>query len=208
MIAKGAHPAVVVPIVSQKTGEELICQFGYSGQKQTPQVAVCFEIIAGPNSGDRITWIGYFTETVQKNGKTVSERTLESLRVCGFKGDDLDKFNDQRPDQEVQLIVDHETGQDGKTYAKVSWVNDPNRAGGFVMENQMDPKQKRMFAAQFKAKLKSIPSVEGKKAERQPRSVAPTGDNGWSGNDQPDPPKPGEFDQSPPAGADDDQIPF
>lgn len=204
MIAKGTHPAVVVPIVSQKTGEELMCQFGHSDQKGTPQVGVCFEITAGPHSGDRITWIGYFTDKSE-------ERTLGALRIAGFKGDDLDKFNEQHPDQEVHLVIEHEESQkDGKTYAKVAWVNDPKRSGGFVMSKPMESKELRMFAARFKSKLKGIPTVEGAKAERKPRSAAPAADvdNGsWSGNDNPDPPAPRDYDQSPPKGSDDD-IPF
>lgn len=195
MIAKGTHPAVVVPVVSQKTGEELVCQFGHSENKGTPQVAVCFEIIAGPHSGERITWIGYFTDKSE-------DRTLQALRIAGFTGDDLDAFNGQHPNQEVHLVIDHEVNpKDGETYAKVSWVNDPKRSGGFVMSKPMEAKERRMFAARFKSKLKGIPAVEGDKAVRQPRSAAPApapAGNGWSGNDEPDPP--------PPAG--DDQIPF
>jgi len=200
MIAKGTWPAVAVPIISQNTGEELMCQFGYSGNKGTPQVGVCFEFTAGPNSGDRITWIGYLTENTE-------ERTLQSLRIIGFKGDDLDKFNDQRPDQEVHLVIEHEENpKDGKVYAKVAWVNDPKRSGGFIMSKPMEAKDRRMFAARFKSKLKGMPPVEGTKAERKPRAAAPADDssNGWSGNDMPDPPKDRDF--GPPTS--DEEPPF
>lgn len=201
MIAEGTYPAVVVPIVSQETGQELVCQFGYSGVKETPQVGVCFEILSGPYAGERRSWIGYLTDKA-------TDRTLQSLRICGFKGDDIDTFNDQRPNQEVHIVIEHEEDDKGKLREKIAWVNDPARGGGLVFKNQMDAKQRRMFAAQFKSKLKSIPAVEGKKAERQPRSAAPA-ENGWSGNDAPDPPR-GDYDRLPSGAppASDDDIPF
>jgi hypothetical protein len=111
----------------------------------------------------------------------------------------------------VHLVIEHEDSQkDGKTYAKVAWVNDPKRSGGFIMSKPMEAKDRRMFAARFKSKLKGLPPVEGTKAERKPRTAAPVddGNNGWSGNDQADPPAPRDYDQSPPRGADDSDIPF
>lgn len=200
MIRKGPHPAVVAPVATDLG--ELACQFGKSKEKLTPFIAVCCEILSGPDAGQKITWWGYFSDNAGASGKTVTDRTLESLRHMGFKGDDLDKFADQRPDIEFQIIVDHEV-YDGKTRAKVQWVNSGS-SRGIAIEAPMDKKELGLFAARFKTKLKAHPGVEGKKAERQAPTAAPAG--GEERGDDPMTDTRG-FDQSPPAGSDDD-IPF
>ncbi len=56
--------------------------------KGTDQIAVTFELL--DPAGERITWYGFFTE------KT-TDRTLESLRHCGWKGNDLSIFVEGEP---------------------------------------------------------------------------------------------------------------
>ena len=46
----------------------------------------------GKFKGERVRWTGYFTPTEDKKGKTVAERTIESLQICGWTGDDLYGF--------------------------------------------------------------------------------------------------------------------
>src|SRR6185295_5235482 len=99
MLPADTYSAVVVPV--QSDSGPLVAQFGFSKEKKTPQVVVTFEVLSGPYAGDRIAWFGYFTDNTEK-------RTMESLRICGFVGDDLDKFNDQNPQNEVQIVVKHE----------------------------------------------------------------------------------------------------
>jgi hypothetical protein len=204
MIPAATYPAVVVPVTTD-SGQELMCQFGHT-KDQKPQVAITYEILRGPYAGQKLTWVGFFTE------KT-TDTTMKTFRVSGFTGDDLDKFNDQRPDIEVNIVVQDKIGQDGKTYSEIRWVNDPLRGGGFVLKEQMDAKQTRLFAAQFKTALKAYPAIQGKKAVREAPSAAPAetsaadGGSGWSGNDAADPPKAEDYNQAPPVGSDDD-IPF
>lgn len=190
MLPAGAYAVVVVP-VNTDFGE-LACQFGRSGQKKTPQVCVTFEVLRGPEAGQRISWFGYFTD------KT-ADRTLESLRICGFVGEDMDRFWEQRPENEVQIIVEHEEF-DGKTRAKVQWINNPG-GGGVRLSDPMNQADARKFAAQFKSKLKSMPAVKGTKAEREPPGPAAEPD------DRGDvPPDDSDFGRSRPAS--DDDIPF
>jgi hypothetical protein len=176
---------------------ELACQFGHSKEKGTPQVAVVFEILRGPDAGQKVTWMGYFTDKS-------TERTLKALRICGFTGDDLDTFADQRPTNEVQLILENET-YDGKTRVKVAWVNDPT-FGGMRMENALSGSELRKFGAKFKSSLKAIPPVKTVEAKREPPSAAPEGE-GWSGNDTLPPPSDDEFHRQNQSKHDDD-IPF
>ena len=199
MLPAGTYPAVAA--LAQTEAGEVACQFGESKEKATPFAAVLVKVIRGPHAKQTITWQGYFS-----GGAT--EHTIKALRNFGFVGEDLDKFPGQRPENEVEIVVQHETNNDGKTFAKVAWVNSPNR--GMKITAPIAGGELRKFAAKFKATLKAAPAIVGPKAvvEEPSESAAPQdGGSGWSGNDQADPPKDREFDQSPPIGADDD-IPF
>ena len=197
MLPEGTYSAVVAPVETDKGPVHI--QWG-PGTKNSPFVAaVSFEVLNGPCAGQRITAFLYFADTAGKSGKTVAERSLESLRACGFTGDDIDKFADQHPDIECQIVVEHET-YEGKTRAKVKWINPATR--GFTFEKPLDSTSLRKYSAQLKSTLKGIPAVVGKKAERQAPSAPPADDGGWSGNDTLPPP-----DDVPPPG-DDSDLPF
>lgn len=80
------------------------------------QIAVEFKF-TDPALGT-ILWFGFFTELT-------FERTVESLRHMGWKGNDVSELNTPQADlnaNEVQLVVDHEEYK-GVTRAKVRWVN-------------------------------------------------------------------------------------
>ena len=197
MLPAGTYAAVVSPV--QTDHGTVPIQWGPGTDKSPFTAAVNFEIINGPFSGQKITAFLYFSDTAGKSGKTTAERSIESLRACGFTGDDIDKFADQSPDIEVQIVVEHETYQ-GKVRAKVAWINAASR--GFTFEKPLETSSLRKFSAQLKSTLKAIPVVQGKKAERQPpTSAPPADDNGWNGNDTLPPPN------NNPRTADDD-IPF
>jgi hypothetical protein len=80
------------------------------------QVAVAFRL----EDGRTITWYGYFTD------KTL-DRTVETLRICGWDGNDprdltgLDR-------NEVALVIEHERDAVGQVRARVRWVNRPGGA--------------------------------------------------------------------------------
>lgn len=174
MIPEGTYAAAVVPV--ETPSGALSIQFGPATQNSPFSAALSFEIINGPCAGQRLTAFLYFSDKISKSGKTTFERSLESLRVCGFTGDDLDRFADQHPDQEVSLTVKHETYTDEKTgqtktTAKVAWINSPMR--GFVIEKPLATTDLRRFSAQFKGALKKTPPVVTRKAERQAPSAPP-----------------------------------
>jgi Fe-S cluster assembly iron-binding protein IscA len=104
-------------------------QFGKTA-KGGEQIAVLFEILEGPDAGNSVTWFGYFTE------KTV-DRTIEALRYCGMEGDDLSAIR-ELPNK-VQIVVEHET-YEGKTRAKVAWVNQLG-GGAIKLNNPMDDRE-------------------------------------------------------------------
>jgi hypothetical protein len=160
MLPPGTYNAVAA-LIRSEAGDEAYVQFGNSREKGTPQVCINFEITDGDYAGHRIAWMGYFTEKTTK-------RTFETLRLVGWKGDDLMGALAQELTNQVSLVVDHEEW-DGKVRAKIKWVNPPG--GGGLRINTMNANDLRSFAASMKVTAKSIPEVDGKKAE--PRTPPP-----------------------------------
>lgn len=159
LIPANYYNATVVPVDGDKV------QFGFTKEGKK-QLAICFEILDGECAGRRITWFGYFGDTLS-NGKTpttVTERTIRSLRYCGFRGDDLMTVNDQALDQSVSITVEHSEYQ-GKVSAKVAWVN-ARGGGGFKLSAPMKKDDLRMFAAELKMAVRRIPEAAGEKAVR------------------------------------------
>lgn len=143
---------------------------GRSAKKETPQIGVIFTITEGEHQGERVSWMGYFTDNTQ-------ERTIEALQICGWDGDDLSDFAPPTPDtmpglhgldrHEVELVLIGEeyggTNPDyaGTVFTRVRWVN---RLGGgrLSVENAMD----RASASDFAAKMKGIVhAVKAKKPQ-------------------------------------------
>lgn len=153
MIAPGFYNAVAVPLEIE--GSRVWAQFGES-KEGTKQVVVAFEILDGPEAGRRISWFGYF-------GPKSMDRTIESLRLVGFTGDDLATLPTQQINQKVSITVEH-SEWDGKVRAKVAWVNRPG-GGGVKLEKPLAENDLRMFAASLRNRVKSKPAVAGEKVE-------------------------------------------
>lgn len=100
-------------------------------------VAVEFEIQGGEHAGARLGWRGFFTEKTE-------QRTLESLRYCGWKGDDITNMEGFGSTL-VQIVVDHEQ-YEGKTFARIQWVNKL----GVSIKNAMDAGTRAAFAARMR----------------------------------------------------------
>ena len=108
-----------------------------SSSKGTPGVEVVFNLTDGPDKGSNITWTGWMTD-----GTRV--RTAESLEACGFDGESDATITKN----EVYLVIEHEE-YEGKTRARVQWVNDMARGPG---STPMDPAK----AADVKADLRGL----------------------------------------------------
>jgi hypothetical protein len=164
-------------------------QWGYT-KNDGQQVAVTFEVVDGEMSGAEITWFGYFTE------KTTN-RTLESLRHCGWVGDDISELG--KLDQQVDIVVGHEEWE-GQWQAKVKWVNAPG-AGRFKMAKPMDPASLKQFAAQMRGAARASAEGGSPRQASSPRAPAQQRQqSGWGG---------GRVDErNPPSNYDDSDIPF
>lgn len=133
-------------------------QFGYTKDSK-PSVAVTFEVADGEMAGQEITWFGYFTE------KTTA-RTMESLRHCGWVGDDISNLGTL--DQLVEIIVDHEQ-YNGEWQAKVKWVNQPG-GGRFKMAQPMDANALKQFAAEMRGAARASADGSPKRPAASPPS--------------------------------------
>jgi len=86
----------------------------------TPFAAVTFRL---ESQDDTVTWYGYLTE------KT-TERTLRSLRIAGWKGNDVRTVEADGALPDVVELVIHDEEYNGNVSARVQWVNKPRKAEG------------------------------------------------------------------------------
>jgi hypothetical protein len=135
------------------------------------QIGVQFEFVEP--AGTRLTWYGYFTDAA-------TERTVESLRHCGWRGDDLSVFAEGQPlpegfDQEVELVVKHEEYQ-GKTSARIAFING---GGGLAMKEALTQDQASAFAKRMKSRIGAFDRAAGRAPaptatqQQLPRPAAP-----------------------------------
>lgn len=134
--------------------------FGMSNNNNT-EIAVEFEILEDAFAGETITWVGHFTD------KT-AERTIESLQIAGWQGDDLSDLAGQPGSQmlpaEVSLTVEGEE-YDGQWRPKVQWVNRPG-GGKFKFKNEISGADLKAFSAQMRNTVKAVRAAGG--APRKP----------------------------------------
>lgn len=126
-IAPGTYRATAIraTLGESKTGKEF--------------VAVDFELDDG--AATQIQWRGFFTE------KT-ADRTFESLRACGWKGDDLGDIT--FPDGNAVHLVIEDEEYEGKTHSRVQWVN---AIRGPSVKGEMDANARKAFAAKMRGAI-------------------------------------------------------
>lgn len=136
------------PLIGTHAARAIAAKLGETSKGDT-QVAVEFEITDLPDGPRRITWYGFFTEKTE-------DRTIEALRICGWTGTD---FTDMQVGADVSLVIEDDTWE-GKTRAKVKWVNRP---GGIAMAKPMDAAKAAAFSARMKGKLLAFDQAAGTK---------------------------------------------
>ena len=110
-----------------------------------PQVAVEFKL----ENGQTRTWYGYFTEGTR-------DRTIESLRICGWRGTDLDDLSGVDTN-DVSLVIETEEWE-GKKIQKIQWVN---KLGGIALVERMGEGEARAFAASMKGAILAFDQEAG-----------------------------------------------
>lgn len=117
------------------------------------QIVVKFAVIGGQFDGQSVDWTGFFTE------KTF-DRTIKSLRYCGWQGDDIaDLTGIDR--HEVEIVVEHNEYNE-KLYPRVSWVN---QIGG---KGRMPADEVRAFAESIKGRIARLTVAEPEPDESMP----------------------------------------
>lgn len=126
----------------------------------TEQIAVLFET----REGERIVWYGFFTE------RTV-ERTMDSMDYMGWDGVDVGSPMGLGKN-EVELVVEHEQNDEGKTFARVRWVN---RLGGLSVSEELTGGK----LANFKSRMAGLVIQRRQAAGRPtPRAQKPKNSGG------------------------------
>jgi hypothetical protein len=141
----------------------------------TEQVAVLLEVVEGDDMGARITWFGHFTEKA-------TERTLESLRHLGWQGDDITDLSGIERNV-VEIVVEHEVGNDGVPRARVRWIN-RGGGGGIAMKERMDQGAAAALAKRIKGKavasrvhaLPEAPTSQHRTTKAAPKQATGTND--------------------------------
>lgn len=185
MIPKGSYQAVAKEFV-----------FGRAGTG-AEQIVVSFEIASGDLAGQRIAWRGYFTEKTE-------ERTLESLEAAGWDGNPPLASLGGLGSKACVIVIDHEEGQDGKTYAKVQWVN--TLGGGLSVKEKLQTAE----IANLEGRLKGLMLERRGKRQAPPPNGAPPAAKGRGKRQAPLPNGRGQrsgYDDAD-YGSGDDDIPF
>lgn len=162
---------------------------GTSANKGTPFIEFYFTISEGDCQGKAVRWTSYFTE------KT-NERSIESLRHCGWQGDDLGEFSDGKlhglDSNEVEIVVElEEYDKDGdmKTSPKVQWVNKPGGGRYLNVNAAMDQNAALSFGERMRGlvlamKSKKAPQGDGAEFNHGANAASQPPPNGNPGADQ------------------------
>lgn len=130
----------------------------------TPQVGIEFVIEEGDHRGEWIS--GYFFLT-----DAACDRTLETLRLCGWTGTDVSEEMFGLDANIVELVVEPEDGLpdphsgEVKQRLRLKFVN---KAGGVAMKSALTSDKAKVLAAKMKARLAIIDA----KAKREGNGVA------------------------------------
>lgn len=103
-------------------------------------IKVNFQLLDPPHIG--LTWNGML-----HNEKSTT-RTLDTLRLCGWKGDDLSDVAFS-PENEVSLSLKNEE-YEGKQHTRVQWVNAKGDGSGFKLKDTLSPAEKVAIASRLK----------------------------------------------------------
>lgn len=156
-----------------------------NNSKGNPQVEVLFEYNDGSTSQvggvfHQIRWWGQLT------GEKAPAYTLKTLALLGFKGrtdEDFYKLADGVEsgmldlNAEVELVLEEQTNEAGKTFMSIKYINDPNR--GVASKNAMTKAEAKVklgalgLAGQMAMVRAAQPQAQGPKPSA-PATKAPS----------------------------------
>lgn len=118
-----------------------------------PQIIVTFVIVGGPHDREQVTWAGFFSDRT-------FDRTIQSLRYCGWTGDDISDLTGIDTN-DVDIVVEHNE-YNGRITPRVSWVNQPGGGAG------MSPAQAKAFGESIKSRIADMSRAEPEPTEEVP----------------------------------------
>src|SRR6185312_4767180 len=116
--------------------------------------------------GKRLPWYGGFSTEITGNAKkSPCERTFETLRTCGWQGDDLSDLTGIDAN-EVEVVIEIDT-YEGEERNRIKWVNQPG--GGAALKNVMAPDARKAFAAKMRGQaLRSKGAAPQQQSQQRP----------------------------------------
>jgi hypothetical protein len=137
----------------------LVTSFEF-GESETGKsfIMLTFEVQEGTYAGEVINCWKYLTENT-------ATYTIQSLRVCGWKGSELNEEMEGLGELPVEIVVESET-YNGKDRLKVKYIN---QIGGKNSLNKKPIKSEQLalLSALLKANIESESVVEGERVSRQ-----------------------------------------
>jgi hypothetical protein len=95
--------------------------------------------------GRHLTWYGQFTEKAEPF-------TLKSLRVLGWKGDDISDLSGIVDGPECEAVIGHEQDLQGEWRHRVRFIQALG-AGGVAMKSKMNEDQAKAFAERMRGRV-------------------------------------------------------
>ncbi len=144
-------------------------ELGYASTG-TEQIGMKVELLDGEFANNTVTWYGYFSSAAE-------ERTLESLKIAGWTGDDIINLPGLGSAEFELQLEEHEDKETGEPYLKPTFIN----RIGVAMKNTMDASQKAAFAARMRAvtgRAQSAPRPNGNARPTPSRSTHSGYDDG------------------------------
>jgi hypothetical protein len=144
-------------------------KLGETDNTHTPFIGVQFELLDESVAGVTMNWSGWLSDAA-------IDRTLESLRACGWRGKDISDLTGIG-DRRVTVTVDNEEYK-GKTFPRIKFVN--MLGGGLKVGTALAPDKMRELVATSKIKAASLPvhPIDADAPKAKKNDVADQGDDG------------------------------
>jgi hypothetical protein len=154
------------------------------------QIAVVFQITDENCEyfGQSIAWTGTFASDKS------TEISIRALENCGWQGEDPTEQLEGIETNEVNLVIENETSDRGRTYSKVRWVNSIG-GGKIKFKNPIEGQSLRSFGVDIKNTVRAMRIDRG-----GARPSTQTRQRSTQQNSDPDGP--------PLFGGDEDDLPF
>lgn len=154
LIPEGFYDAVAVEVVHD---ERLSFAYMSENKKGTRQVVVSMRLLNCEWDGRMVPWYGYLTV------KT-AERTCQSLRYMGLKGDLLDQVEHQQLNQIVRVKVEINE-YNGNTSNRIGWIDRHGSSGNMTGTPPMSEHDKKEFSALMRQSMAKLPEETGPRHE-------------------------------------------